>query len=154
LTVKVKEKGKNSIGLTGGVSGLAGSFIGLKYPSNNLLGPGETPTISGKTGQPSPAPLFGFPSTSAFDRPIQVGFTVYYRKFDFNQIQQQEILSGQKINLPSNLLNQFQNFSQSSTGFTGSVSYVLRSFKRLGITYSWDNSSIRTFSDASTTYFQ
>ena len=29
LTLKVKERGKNSIGLTGGVSGLAGAFIGL-----------------------------------------------------------------------------------------------------------------------------
>ena len=31
LTLKVKEKGKNSIGLNGGVSGLSGSFIGLTY---------------------------------------------------------------------------------------------------------------------------
>src|SRR5207248_7002550 len=29
LTLKLKEKGKNQIGLSGGVSGLAGSFIGL-----------------------------------------------------------------------------------------------------------------------------
>jgi len=154
LTVKVKEKGKNSIGLTGGVSGLAGSFIGLNYQTNNFLGLGETLTISGNVGDRSRDVLFGFTEPYVFDRPIQLGFTVYYRKFDFNQIQQQEILSGQKINLPSNLLNQFQNFSQSSTGFTGSVNYVLRSFKRIGITYSWDNSSIKTFSDASTNYFQ
>src|SRR4051812_18475711 len=38
LTLKVKEKGKNSIGLSGGVSGLAGSFIGLTYETNNFLG--------------------------------------------------------------------------------------------------------------------
>src|SRR5207302_2685229 len=34
LTLKVKEKGKNSIGLQGGVSGLAGSFIGINYETN------------------------------------------------------------------------------------------------------------------------
>jgi outer membrane protein insertion porin family len=154
LTVKVKEKGKNSIGLTGGVSGLAGSFIGLNYQTNNFLGLGETLTISGNVGDRSRDVLFGFTEPYVFDRPIQLGFTVYYRRFDFNQIQQQEILTGQRVNLPANVLNQFQNFSQSSVGFTGSVNYVLKSFKRFGITYSWDNSSIRTFSDASTTYFQ
>ena len=154
LTVKVKEKGKNSIGLTGGVSGLAGSFIGLNYQTNNFLGLGETLTISGNIGDRSRDILFGFTEPYVFDRPIQLGFTVYNRKFDFNQIQQQEILSGQKVNLPQNLLNQFQNFSQSSSGFTGSVNYVLRTFKRIGITYAWDNSSIKTFSDASRLYFE
>src|SRR5205807_4734667 len=38
LTLKVREKGKNSIGLTGGVSGLAGGFIGMNYETNNFLG--------------------------------------------------------------------------------------------------------------------
>ncbi|MDP9264197.1 MAG: outer membrane protein assembly factor BamA, partial [Acidobacteriota bacterium] len=42
LTLKVKEKGKNSVGLTGGVSGLSGSFVGLNYETNNFLGLGET----------------------------------------------------------------------------------------------------------------
>src|SRR5205085_1460636 len=36
LNLKVKEKGKNSIGLTGGVSGLAGGFIGINYETNNF----------------------------------------------------------------------------------------------------------------------
>ena len=47
ITLKVKEKGKNSIGLTGGVSGLAGAFIGINYTTNNLFGKGEslTPAI-------------------------------------------------------------------------------------------------------------
>ncbi|HEY6971149.1 MAG TPA: outer membrane protein assembly factor BamA [Candidatus Angelobacter sp.] len=154
LTVKVKEKGKNSIGLTGGVSGLSGSFIGLNYQTNNFLGLGETLTIAGNVGDRSRDVLFGFTEPYVFDRPIQLGFTVYYRKYDFNQAQQTELVTGQKLNLSQNILNQLQNFSQSSTGFTGSVNYVLRSFKRVGITYSWDNSSIKTFSDASTIYFQ
>src|SRR5208282_5014633 len=42
LTLKVHEKGKNSIGLNGGVSGLEGAFIGLNYATNNFLGRGET----------------------------------------------------------------------------------------------------------------
>ena len=31
LLLKVNEKGKNSIGMNGGVSGLSGAFLGLNY---------------------------------------------------------------------------------------------------------------------------
>ena len=154
LTVKVKEKGKNSIGLTGGVSGLAGSFIGLNYQTNNFLGLGETLTVEGNVGDRERNILFGFTEPYMFDRPLQLGFTVYNRKFDFNQAQQTQILTGQKLNLSQSVLNQLQNFSQSSTGFTGSLSYLLRSFKRVGLTYSWDTSSLTVFSDASRNLFQ
>ena len=50
ILLKLKEKGKQSISLTGGVSGLAGSFIGLSYQTNNFLGLGETLTLSGQVG--------------------------------------------------------------------------------------------------------
>ena len=154
LTVKVKEKGKNSIGLTGGVSGLAGSFIGLNYQTNNFLGLGETLTVSGNVGDRSSDVLFGFTEPYVFDRPLQLGFTVYYRRYNFNQAQQTAILTGQQLNLSTAVLNQLQNFSQSSVGFTTSLNYVLHSFKRIGISYSWDDSTIKTFSDASKVYFQ
>ena len=36
LTLKVKEKGKNSIGLNGGVSGLEGAFVGINYCDQQL----------------------------------------------------------------------------------------------------------------------
>src|SRR5207244_2615117 len=85
LTLKVKEKGKNSIGLTGGVSGLAGSFIGLNYQTNNFLGLGETLTVEGNVGDRERNILFGFTEPYMFDRPMQLGFTVYNRRFDFNQ---------------------------------------------------------------------
>jgi outer membrane protein insertion porin family len=154
LTVKVKEKGKNSIGLTGGVSGLAGSFIGLNYQTNNFLGLGETLTLEGNVGDRERNLLFGFTEPYMFDRPLQLGFTVYNRKFDFNQAKQSEIISGQKLNLPQSVLDQLQNFSQSSTGFTSSLNYMLRSFKRVGITYAWDDSSVTPFSTASQNFFQ
>ena len=46
LLLKVTEKGKNSIGLNGGVSGLGGSFLGVNYQTNNFLGLGETLTAA------------------------------------------------------------------------------------------------------------
>ena len=50
ITLKVKERGKNSIGLNGGVSGIAGSFVGLNYATNNFLGLGETLSINSQFG--------------------------------------------------------------------------------------------------------
>src|ERR1700724_4752172 len=50
ILLKLKEKGKQSISLTGGVSGLSGSYIGLTYQTNNFLGLGETRTLSANVG--------------------------------------------------------------------------------------------------------
>ena len=74
LLLKVKEKGKNSIGLNGGVSGLSGAFLGVNYQTNNFLGLGETLSLQGNLGNVSRQFLFGFSqpysaigrSTSAF----------------------------------------------------------------------------------------
>jgi outer membrane protein insertion porin family len=155
LIVKVKEKGKNSIGLTGGVSGLEGSFIGLNYQTNNFLGLGETLTVEASVGSLSRVILLGFTEPYMFDRPISTGFTVYSRKFDYNQAKQASIAVGQQLNLSQAAQNQLLNYNQTSTGFTGSISYVLgRVFKRVGLAYSFDNTTINSFSAASTNLFQ
>jgi outer membrane protein insertion porin family len=154
LTLKVKEKGKNSIGLNGGVSGLAGAFIGINYSTNNFLGLGETLSVQASIGNSQRILSFGFTEPYLFDRPIQGGFTVYTQRYNFNQARQQAILTGQQINLPSTFLQNLQNYTQSSTGFSGSLSYQLHhSFKRVGITYSFDRSSIVAVSDASKILF-
>jgi outer membrane protein insertion porin family len=155
LLLKVHEKGKNSIGLTGGVSGLAGSFIGINYTTNNFLGLGETLSISANLGNLERNLTFGFTQPYTFDRPLQLGFTVYTRRFNYNQARQANILAGQALNLPQSVLNTLQNFTQSSTGFTTSASYPLRhSLKRVGVTYGYDRSSLTVFSQASQEYFQ
>ena len=41
LTLKVKEKGKNSIQLNGGVSGISGSFLGFGYSGRQSGGAGR-----------------------------------------------------------------------------------------------------------------
>jgi len=155
LTLKVKEKGKNSIGLNGGVSGLEGAFIGLSYTTNNFLGLGETLQIQASIGNLMRSVLFGFTQPYLFDRPLQAGFTVYTNKISFNQAKQYAALTGQNLNLPNYYLQNLQNYTQSSTGFTTSLSYPLhRSFKRVGITYAFDNSSLIALSDASKALFQ
>ena len=154
LTLKVHEKGKNSIGLQGGVSGLAGAFIGINYSTNNFLGLGETLSVGASIGSYQRQVSFGFTEPYLFDRPINAGFTVYTNSFKYNQAQQYAILTGQSLNLPSTYLQNLQNYSQSSTGFTVSVSYPLhRSFKRVGISYTLDRSSLVAVSDASKLLF-
>ncbi|MGB7130975.1 MAG: outer membrane protein assembly factor BamA, partial [Candidatus Sulfotelmatobacter sp.] len=60
LTLKVHEKGKNSIGLNGGVSGLEGAFIGINYATNNFLGLGETLSVQASLGNLARSIRFGF----------------------------------------------------------------------------------------------
>jgi outer membrane protein insertion porin family len=154
LTLKVHEKGKNQIGLQGGVSGLAGAFIGLTYSTNNFLGLGETLSVQASLGNRQRDLLFGFSEPYLFDRPINAGFQVYTRKSNFDQARQLSIQSGQNLNLPDPLLQNLQNYTQSSTGASFSVSYPLRrSFKRVGISYSYDRSSLVAVSEASKILF-
>ena len=61
---------------------------------------------------------FGFTEPYLFDRPLQAGFTVFTQKYNYNQARQEAILTGQQINLPSAFLQNLQNYTQSSTGFT------------------------------------
>src|SRR5437660_3193882 len=155
LTLKVKEKGRNQIGLTGGVSGLAGAFVGINYSTNNLFGLGETLNVQASVGNRQRNIMFGFTEPYLFDRPLQFGFTVFTQKYNFDQANQLEILTGQRSNFSQAVLNTLQNFTQATTGFTVSLSYPLhRSLKRLGLTYSFDNSSTQVFSAASQALFQ
>ena len=154
LTLHVHEKGKNSIGLNGGVSGLEGAFIGLNYSTNNFLGRGETLQVQISLGNLARSAMFGYTQPYMFDRPLQYGFTVFYNKISYNQARQLSIFSGQNLNLPNAVLQNLQNYSQSSAGFTTSLSYPLRrSFKRVGITYSFDRSTLLPLSTASKTLF-
>src|SRR5207244_9973508 len=82
-------------------------------------------------------------------------FTVFTQKYNFDQANQLQILTGQRTNFSQAVLNTLQNFTQATTGFTVSLSYPLhRSLKRLGLTYSFDNSSTQVFSAASQALFQ
>ena len=156
LTLKVHEKGKNSIGLNGGVSGLEGAFIGLNYATNNFLGLGETLSVQLSIGNLARSARFGFTQPYMFDRPLQFGFNVYYTKIKYDQARQLSIFSGQNLNnLPNAVLQNLQNYTQSSAGFTLSLSYPLhRSFKRVGVTYSFDRSSLLALSTASRNLFE
>jgi outer membrane protein insertion porin family len=155
ILLKVKEKGKNSIGLTGGVSGLSGGFIGVNYTTNNLFGKGESLTVQVSVGQYQTNETLSFTQPYLFDRPLQWSWTIYHSSYNYNQQQQLEVQQGQSINLPASYQALLQNYTQTSTGASTSLSYpIKRSFKRVGITYSFDDTTLQTYSAASTLYFQ
>jgi len=156
ITLKVKERGKNSIQLNGGVSGIAGSFIGASYSTNNFLGLGETLSLSSQLGTRIRQVQFGFTEPYLFDKPIQSGFTLYTTRFDYNQAREASVLSGTNLIPLFNSLGQNNLLNYISNGYGGTVfaSYPLkRSFARVGITYGYDISNVRTLTDAASTYF-
>jgi outer membrane protein insertion porin family len=156
LLLKVKEKGKNSIGLNGGVSGLSGAFLGVNYQTNNFLGLGETLTLQGNLGNVSRQFMFGFSQPYVRNRPLNVGFQLFNTKSDFNAAKNYQATTGASANLTSAQQQLTQNYNQASTGMSFSVSYPLRrhAFQRVGFTYNLNKSTITAFSTASQTFFQ
>ena len=156
IILKVKERGKNSISLNGGVSGISGSFVGLNYSTNNFLGLGETLSLGGQVGTLMTNVTAGFTEPYLFDRPFQMGIQVYLRRFAYNQGQQISILEGTNVTSFYNSLGSANvlNYVQDSKGLSLSFSYPLkRSFARLGLSIGYDISSIKTESTGATNYF-
>src|ERR1019366_8614205 len=156
INLKVKEKGRNSIGLNGGVSGIAGTFIGLNYSTNNFLGLGETLSMQTQLGTLQRNISLGFTEPYLFDRPLQAGISVYLRRFDYNQGRQVSLLSGVDLQSYYNSLGSANvlNYVQDSKGIALSMSYpIKRSFARLGVSVGYDISSIVPQSTGATAYF-
>ncbi|MFY9853866.1 MAG: outer membrane protein assembly factor BamA, partial [Terracidiphilus sp.] len=156
LLLKVKEKGKNSIGLNGGLSGLSGAFLGVNYQTNNFLGLGETLSLQGNLGNVARTFMFGFSQPYVRNRPLNLGFQIFNNKQDFNAAKNYQATTGQSVNLTAAQSSLTQNYNQASTGMNFSVSYPLKrhAFQRVGFTYSLSKSTITAFSTASQTYFQ
>jgi outer membrane protein insertion porin family len=157
LLLKVQEKGKNSVGLNGGVSGLSGAFLGLNYQTNNFLGLGETLSVQANAGSLARNLLFAFNEPYLRNKPLNLGFQVFDSKTDYNASKSYS-LSGSS-NQTAAVSSLLQNYNQSRKGFNLSASYPLRhfslfGFSRVGGTYAWDDSSVRAFSQASSNLFQ
>jgi outer membrane protein insertion porin family len=155
LLLKVKEKGKNSIGLNGGLSGMSGGFLGVNYQTNNFLGLGETLSLQASLGNVSRQFMFGFSQPYVRNRPLNLGFQLFNTKSDYNAAKSPTSTSSDS-NLSAAQQSLTQNYNQSSTGMTFSVSYPLKrhAFQRVGMTYSLNRATVTAFSTASQTFFQ
>jgi outer membrane protein insertion porin family len=159
LLLKLKEKGKNSIGLNGGISGLSGTFIGLNYETNNFLGLGETLSVQANIGDLSRTISFGFTEPYLRDKPISVGAQVFATKYDFNPSKSQST-TGATGNLSAAQQSLLTNYNQSTTGLTLTASEPLRHLwartgvTRIGLSYSLSRSSVTTFNQNTANVFQ
>jgi len=160
LLLKLKEKGKNTIGLNGGISGLSGTFVGLNYSTNNFLGLGETLSAMANVGDLSRNMSFSFNEPYLRNRPISVGAEVFTRKSDYNPAKAYSLANGVSANVSAAQQSLLTNYNTSTTGFTFSVSeplkhlWVGRGVTRIGLTYALSRSSVTTFNDNTRNIFQ
>jgi outer membrane protein insertion porin family len=156
LLLKLKERGKNSIQLNGGVSGIAGSFIGFSYSTRNFLGLGETLSLDSQVGTRLDSITLGFTEPYLFDKPIQAGMTVYLQRFSYDQAREASILSGENLISYYNSFgtNNLLNYVTNGYGFTAFATHAIkRSFARVGLTYGFDVQSVDPITPAAQTYF-
>lgn len=157
ITLKVKERGKNSVQLNGGVSGIAGSFVGFGYSTNNFLGLGETLSLDAQLGDRIRNVTLGFTEPYLFDRPITAGFTIYTTRFNYDQGREVSLLTGRNLIPLYNQLGRdnLLNYVSNGYGFTAFLSSPWRrSFARVGLTYSYGTQKIATESVSARSYFQ
>jgi outer membrane protein insertion porin family len=157
ITLKVKERGRNSVQMSGGVSGIAGSFVSFGYSTNNFLGLGETLSLDSQLGDRIRSVTFGFTEPYFLDKPIQVGFTIFYQRFNYDQGREVSLFSGRNLTAQFEALGRenLLNYSSNGYGFTAYASTLLRrSFARVGITYSYSNSRFQPTTQAARTYFE
>ncbi|MEO8737222.1 MAG: outer membrane protein assembly factor BamA [Edaphobacter sp.] len=160
LLLKLKEKGKNSIGLNGGISGLSGTFIGLNYETNNFLGLGETLSVQANIGDLSRNLSLGFTEPYLRNKPISLGVQVFTSKTDYNPAKSYGIAKGQSDNLTNAQQSLLTNYNTATTGLTVTTSEPLRHLwartgvTRLGLSYSLSRASVSTFNDNTRNVFQ
>ena len=130
--------------------------MGFSYSTNNFLGLGETLSLSSQLGTRTTDVSFGFTEPYFLDRPMQVGFTVFMSRFNFDQAREASVLAGANlIPLYNSLGTQnLLNYTSNSRGFTTFLNYPLkRSFQRLGISYGYSIQNVRTLTDAASQYY-
>jgi outer membrane protein insertion porin family len=156
IDLQVKEKGRQQIQLNGGVSGIGGSFFGISYSTNNLLGYGESLSFDVSAGNRQLYFLFGFTEPYLLGKPISLGFQVFAQKYQyfgdaFNFDNANQILQASLFGLSS--VNSDTLFTQHTVGGSVSTTAPLAlftnrfrkysQFTRLGLSYSLTGTSIK-----------
>src|ERR1043165_589096 len=158
LSLKVSERGRQQISFNGGISGIGGSFFGLEYSTNNLLGRGEVLSFNLAAGNRQRSFQFSFTEPYIKDRPISAGFSVFAFSQKFfgegtflsqNITAQQDLLNSQ-FNLTD--INEENLFTRDSYGGSLYVSAPLSEFyrkrrftqfSRVGASYQLSLSSVK-----------
>ena len=84
VNIKVKEKSQQSIGLTGGVSGISGSFLGVNYTTNNFMGRGETLELSLMGGTRTTSYIVSFTEPYLLDTHWSMGISLFNTRYRYD----------------------------------------------------------------------
>ena len=156
IDLQVKERGRQQIQLNGGVSGIGGSFFGISYSTNNLLGYGESLEFNVSAGNRQKYFLVGVTEPYFLGRPVQVGVQLFLQEYQFigqgfNFNNASQILQASLFGLSS--VNADTLFTQRTAGGTISAQAPLAvlsnrfpklsRFTRLGLSYSLTASSLQ-----------
>ena len=157
VNLKVTERGRQQISFNGGLSGIGGSFFGLEYSTNNLLGRGEILSLNLSAGNRQRYLQFSFTEPYVKNRPITAGFSVfaYTQKF-FGEgtflsqnLEAQQGLSGSQIDFLN--VSDENLFTRTSYGGSLFLSAPLSEFyrkrrftqfSRVGLSYQFSTSSV------------
>jgi outer membrane protein insertion porin family len=157
VNLKVTERGRQQISFNGGLSGVGGSFFGLEYSTNNLLGRGEILSLNLSAGNRQKYLQFSFTEPYIKNRPITAGFSVfgYTQKF-FGEgtflsqnIDAQQGLVGSQIDFLN--VSDENLFTRTSYGASLFASAPLSEFyrkrrftqfSRVGLSYQFSTSSV------------
>lgn len=158
VNLKVTERGRQQISFNGGLSGIGGSFFGLEYSTNNLLGRGEILSLNISAGNRQRYLQFSFTEPYIKNRPITAGFSLFATTQKFfgegtflsQNINAQQGLTGNQIDFFN--VSEENLFTRTSYGATLFASAPLSEFyrkrrftqfSRIGASYQFSTSSVK-----------
>jgi len=152
INLKIKEKNRNQIGFSGGVSGIGGGFLGINYENNNFMGLGETLGVTLQGGTRQSLYQFSFTQPYLFDRPLTAGFTVFDTSLRYDQATEVSGLNPGQLPAGSGLQNAL-NFQQKSLGFNVFTSYPFKIWNRAGLNFGMNHSETSEINPATGDFF-
>ncbi|OYT71660.1 MAG: outer membrane protein assembly factor BamA [Chloracidobacterium sp. CP2_5A] len=151
VVIKVKERGRQQIQFSGGVSGIGGSFIGLTYSTNNLFGYGQSVSVDIQAGNLFRNIALSYNDPYFLDRRIGLGVSVFSQRFRYASGISGAAIAGGFFNSFTGL-DERNLFTQDTTGaslsFSSPLAVITNRFpklsrvSRLGVSYSYSASRI------------
>ncbi len=140
VVIQVKERSTQSIGFTGGVSGISGTFVGINYRTNNFRGLGQTIDVQMSTGTRTSNYFVRYTDPYFRDSRVTMSLSVFNQRFRYDT-----------FTASFGLINPDESvtlYTQGQNGFDVGVSYPWRRWSRLGLTYRLSNIKITDINPA------
>lgn len=124
VTLKVEEQNRNQLTFGAGMSAYEGVFGNLSYTTANLLGRGESFTLSAQRGSRASTYQLSFGEPYLFNRPISGSIDLYSRKINY-------YTSTSAV-----------GYSEVREGSTASLGWLLKNFTRLYLNHTWEVTNV------------